>query len=43
MSSESVGDSFLKLGAKSAVQMNIRAISVVKQKCKIVSFSHSEG
>jgi len=43
VSSETVGDSFLKVDAEGAVQMNIRAISVAKQKYKIVSFSHSEG
>ena len=38
VSSASVGDAFLKLDEEGAVQMNIRAISVVKQKYKTVSF-----
>jgi len=42
VNSESVGESFLKLDVESAVQINICAFSVVKQKCKIFSFSHTE-
>jgi hypothetical protein len=38
VSSASVGDAFLKLDEEGVVQMNIRAISVVKQKYKTVSF-----
>jgi hypothetical protein len=33
MGSESLGESFLKLDAKGAVQMNICALSLEKQNC----------